>query len=131
MKDGKQSKLFKLFAKMLDKKLIRKNQCILLGNLKDKSKEVSNIIVTNNAVRCLCIFIGHNKEQCYDLHWLKSMKIWKNYLNHGKRELTIFGNSYIKTNLCLFNFTYSRKQFNERKWKILYKINMIESGEIQ
>lgn len=33
--------------------------------------EVCDISVTNNAVRCLCIFIGHNKEQCYNFNWLK------------------------------------------------------------
>lgn len=76
---------------MRNQKLIRlKTQCILLQNLKDWYKEVCNIIVTNKVVRCLGIFIGRNKEQCYDINWTKIYveEKWqrKKYLNHRKQK---------------------------------------------
>lgn len=62
----------KKFVIMLDQKYIRKKtQCILLGNLRDRYKEVCNIKVTNNAVCCVGVFTGHNKKQCFILSLLK------------------------------------------------------------
>lgn len=51
---------------------LNKTQCILLGKLKDKHSNIGEINVTNDAVRCLGIFIGHDKEQCFDLNWKKN-----------------------------------------------------------
>lgn len=69
---------------------LNKTQCILLGKLKDKHSNIDEINVTNDAVRCLGIFIGHDKEQCFDLNWKKITMIWKNFLNHGKKENLLF-----------------------------------------
>lgn len=69
---------------------LNKTQCILLGKLKDKHSNIDEINVTNDAVRCLGIFIGHDKEQCFDLNWKKITTIWKNFLNHGKKENLLF-----------------------------------------
>lgn len=77
----------------------KKTQCILLGNLKDRYTEFCNISVTNNAVRCLGIFIGHNKEQCYNFYWLKIYEdIKKLFESWKKSKLTIFGKT------CVVNF---------------------------
>lgn len=68
----KRLKPLKKFVIMLDQKYIRKKtQCILLGNLRDRYKEVCNIKVTNNAVCCVGVFTGHNKKQCFILSLLK------------------------------------------------------------
>lgn len=69
---------------------LNKTQCILLGKRKDKHSNIDEINVTNDAVRCLGIFIGHDKEQCFDLNWKKITMIWKNFLNHGKKENLLF-----------------------------------------
>ena len=45
---------------------------ILLGCLKNKYTTVGGKSVTNDAVRCLGIYIGHNNTQCYELNWLKT-----------------------------------------------------------
>lgn len=69
---------------------LNKTQCILLGKLKGKHSNIGKINVTNDAVRCLGIFIGHDKEQCFDLNWKKITMIWKNFLNHGKKKTYYF-----------------------------------------
>ena len=51
--------------------IMTKTQCILLGKLKDRYKEISGIKTTNDAVNCLGIYVGHNKTQCYKLTWIK------------------------------------------------------------
>ena len=42
---------------------INKTECILLGPLKDAYDEILRIKVTNRAVKCLGIYIGHDKEE--------------------------------------------------------------------
>lgn len=37
--------------------------CILMGNLKDKHEIIEGVKVTNSAVRCLGIHIGHDKNR--------------------------------------------------------------------
>ena len=63
---------------------------ILLGNLKERYKEISGIKTTNGAVSCLGICVGHNKSQCYKLNWIKIyedmerlFELWK------RRKLTM------------------------------------------
>lgn len=93
---------------MLDQKLTRKKpQFILLGNLKDRYKESCNISVTNNAVRCLDIFIGHNKEQFYNLNWLKIYEdMVKLFESWNKRNLTIFGKTCVVNSLAISKLIY-------------------------
>lgn len=58
-------------------KNLNKTQFILLGKLKDKHSNIGEINVTNNAGRCLGIFIGHDKEHCFDLNWKKNYDMEK------------------------------------------------------
>ena len=57
---------------------ISKTECILLGNLKNMYNELYGIKITNKAVKCLGIYIGHDKEECYAKNW---MKIYHNIEN--------------------------------------------------
>lgn len=57
-----------------------------MGNLKDKPEIIEGVKVTNSAVRCLGIHIGHDKNKCNELNWMKLTMTWKNCLSHGKRE---------------------------------------------
>ena len=49
---------------------INKTECILLGSLKNMYNEVCNIKVNTNVVKCLGIFMGHNKIECYRKNWI-------------------------------------------------------------
>lgn len=51
---------------------LNKSQCILMGNLKDKHEIIEGVKVTNSAVRCLGIHIGHDKNKCNELNWMKT-----------------------------------------------------------
>ena len=48
-----------------------KTECILLGPLKEAYDEILGIKVTNKAVKCLGIYIGQDKEECYNKNWMK------------------------------------------------------------
>lgn len=65
---------------------INKTQCILLGSLKDRYNNISGIDVTNDVVRCLGIYIGHNKNQCYELNWLHSFQNMEKLFESWKKK---------------------------------------------
>ena len=44
---------------------ITKTECILLGPLKGQFDQIHGINVAKQSVKCLGIFLGHNKEECY------------------------------------------------------------------
>ena len=44
---------------------INKTECILLGNLKGRFENIHGIKVNTTVIKCLGIYIGHNKEECY------------------------------------------------------------------
>lgn len=46
---------------------INMTECILLGGLKDMFDKINGIKATNKAVMCLGIYIGHDKEECYNI----------------------------------------------------------------
>lgn len=50
--------------------------CILMGNLKDKHEIIEGVKVTNSAVRCLGIHIGHDKNRF-------EVKLDENLQRHG------------------------------------------------
>lgn len=52
--------------------------------LKNLYDEFHGIKTTNEAVRCLEIFIGHDKVECYNKKWMKL--ILKSFLNLRKEE---------------------------------------------
>ena len=57
---------------------------------------VGGISVTNDAVRYLGIYIGHNKTQFYELNWLKTYDDMKKlFESWKKRKLTIFGKACV------------------------------------
>ena len=48
--------------------------------------ELCNIKVKTNVVKCLGIFMGHNKIEYYRKSWInKSEELEKNCLKHGRR----------------------------------------------
>ncbi len=78
-----------------------KTEGILLGTLKNTVLEYSGIKFTNNAVRALGVYIGHDRQKCYEKNWtnkIDKIKIiferWKN------RNLTLFGKILIIKSLA-------------------------------
>ncbi len=90
------------FSKVAGPRLNKdKTEGILLGPLKDTLINYNEIKFTNEAVRCLGIYMGHDKDTCEFKNWyekLEKMKIvferWKN------RKLTIFGKTLIIKSLA-------------------------------
>ena len=93
----------KLFSEVAGPKLnVEKTEGILLGPLKDTLARYKGINFTNKAVRCLGIYMGHDKDECHTKNWLdKIEKIrivfekWKN------RNLTLFGKLLIIKSLAI------------------------------
>ena len=86
---------------------VQKTECILLGNLKNKYDKIDGIKVTNGAVKCLGIYLGHNQDECYTKNWLEKydqvqniFEVWK------KRHLTIFGKKCVINSLVMSKFMY-------------------------
>ena len=46
-------------------------ECILIGDLKNKFEKIFEIKVTNKTIQCLGIYIGHDKEECYNQNWMR------------------------------------------------------------
>ena len=92
--------------------LLNKDKCegLLLGGLKNNFNEYEGIKFTNNPIRCLGLYIGHDAIKCNELNWVPKLKrierqteIWKT------RNLTMFGKvTLIKTLLIpqlIYNMT--------------------------
>ncbi len=78
-----------------------KTEGILLGTLKDQVPSHNGINFTNNAVRVLGVYIGHNKNQCYTKNWTDKLDKIKLVFERWKwRKLTIFGKILIIKSLA-------------------------------
>ena len=74
----------------------------MLVILKDKPETFEWKNVTKTAVKNLGIYTGHEKIECYNKDWIKTIMKWKNYLNHGKDEnFLCFGKCTIINTLAL------------------------------
>ena len=58
---------------------VRKSKNICMYN------ELYGMKITNKAVKCIGIYIDHDKEECYAKNW-KYITILRNFLNPGKKE---------------------------------------------
>ena len=96
------------FCKLAGSKInLSKTECILLGNLKDQFENLEGIKVAKQAVKCLGIFVGHDKIECYNKNWMKIyhdieilFESWK------KRKLTLFGKVTVVNSLALPKLIY-------------------------
>lgn len=96
------------FCKLAGLKInLSKTECILLGNLKDQFDNLKGIKVANQAVKCLGIFVGHDKIECYNKNW---MKIYHDieilFESQKKRKLTLFGKVTVVNSLALPKLIY-------------------------
>ena len=81
---------------------------IWLGPFKEyMSNTYAGIKWTNDAVRCLGIYIGHDREKCRQMNWTnKLVKIKKLLRQWDRRNLTILGKVMIVKALALPLITY-------------------------
>ena len=72
---------------------MEKTKGIWLGPLKDLGlRRFCGITWTGNPVKCLGIYIGHKKEKCYHMNWVKRLTQIKNEIKMWKcRKLTLEG----------------------------------------
>ena len=78
-----------------------KTEGILLGPLKDTINEIHGIKFTNKAVRCLGIYVGHDKNECHDRNWTDRInKLMKVFERWKHRHLTLFGKILIVKSLA-------------------------------
>ena len=105
---------------------INKTECILLGTLKNLYDELYGIKTTNKAVRCLGIFIGHDKVECYNKNWMKVYHdVEKLFESWKRRKLTLFGESCIINTLALSKLTYVASILNSPENDFLKKIQRL------
>ena len=101
--------ILSLFSTYAGPKLnLRKTKGIWLGPLKDLGIRVMNdITFTGNPIKCLGIYIGHNKEKCYYYNWVKKIEKIKNIANMWKRRnLTIFGRVHVIKTYIMSQIVY-------------------------
>ncbi len=117
------------FSKVAGPKLnIEKTEGILLGPYKNTIASFENVNFTNEAVRYLGIYIGHNKEECNKRNWddkLEKIQIilekWK------KRHLSLFGKILVIKSLAAsilvhpMSILYTPKEFLQEVEKIFFK----------
>ena len=84
-----------------------KTEGIWIGKLKNCKDKIRGIKWTQNPVKALGIFFGHDKEECQKLNWEKRIEEMKNqFTAWGKRNLTIMGKILIIKTLILPKFTF-------------------------
>ncbi len=80
---------------------IDKTEGILLGPLKNTLRSYMDIKFTNEAIRCLGIFIGHDKIKCHEKNWTAKLDKIKIIFERWKsRHLSIFGKNLIIKSLA-------------------------------
>ena len=78
-----------------------------LGTLKDQYHTVEGIKVSKHEVKCLGIYIGHDKIECYNKNWMNVYhNIEKLFESWKKRKLTLFGKRTIVNTLAIPKLIY-------------------------
>ncbi len=80
---------------------VEKTEGILLGPLKNTMTSFKGVKFTNEAIRCLGIYLGHDKNECYEFNWQNKLdKIRKVFERWKHRNLTVFGKILIIKSLA-------------------------------
>ncbi len=91
------------FSKVAGPKLnVEKTEGILLGPLKDSIPAYRGIKFTNEAIRVLGVYMGHDKHMCHTKNWEDKLSRIRIVFERWKhRNLTIFGKSLIIKSLAI------------------------------
>ena len=102
-------KIIKQFSKYSGLHLnIEKTEGVWLGASKNFEKTYKGIKFTDEPIRYLGIYFGHNKDKCYELNWLEKInKLEKTLDSWKKRKLTLFGKITVIKSLAISKLIYS------------------------
>lgn len=73
---------------------VEKTEGILLRPLKNSLQYVDGIKTTNNTVKSLGIFLGHDKEAIHEKNWLNKLKEFEKILDSWRIRKLIYKFSY-------------------------------------
>jgi pyruvate/oxaloacetate carboxyltransferase len=65
---------------------INKTECILLGNLKNKTHNLHGIEVNTDCIKVLGIYIGHNIQKCTQNNWGNKVKELERLFESWKKK---------------------------------------------
>lgn len=101
-------RIIEKFGRMSGTKLnVEKKKGILLGPLKNSLQYVDSIKMTNNPVKSLGIFLGHDKEANDEKNWLNKLKEFEKILDSWRiRKLTLFGKCTVINSLIVSKLLY-------------------------
>ena len=81
--------------------------------------ELNGIRITNGAIKCLGIYIGHDKLDCYNKNWMKVYHdVEKLFESWKRRKLSIFGKCKIINTLALSELLYIANIFRLTRQKV-------------
>ncbi len=87
---------------------VKKTEGIWLGANKQLPKSVHGIVFTDRPLKCLGLYVGHDKDECYKKNWIdklnkieKTLDIWK------RRQLSIQGKVIIVKSLIMSKLVYN------------------------
>ena len=98
---------------------IGKTAGILLGNLRDTENKIHGVTFPKEPIKCLGVYIGHNKNECENLNWKPKIEdMQKLFESWKKRKLTLFGKVQIINTLAISKFVYNFTILDVPKWAI-------------
>ena len=84
-----------------------KTEAIWIGSKKHSTDKVGNILWTDQPIKALGIFFGHDKKQCEKLNWDSKLDSCKKLINTwSKRKLTMYGKILIIKSIIIPKLTY-------------------------
>lgn len=84
-----------------------KTEGLWIGKLKHCKDKIGGIKWTNEPVKALGIYFGHNKNECEKLNWEGKIDKMKNMIKQwGRRNLTMIGKILIIKSLVMPLFTF-------------------------
>lgn len=120
-------RIIEKFGRMSGTKLnIEKTEGILLGPLKNSLQYVDGIKMTNNPVKSLGIFLGHDKESNDEKNWLNKLKEFEKILDSWRiRKLTLFGKCTVINSLIVSKLLYLFTVLENPNIEFIKKLNKI------
>ena len=100
--------IIEIFGNLSGLKLNRnKTEGIWLGRLKHCKEKFEDISWTNEIVKCLGVYFGHNKAKCQQANIEKQIQKSENIINSwNKRNLSLIGKITVVKSLILPNITF-------------------------
>ncbi len=87
---------------------LNKTEGLGLGIFKNVPENFKEITWPKMPIRCLGIYIGHNKGECYKRNWLDKIDKLQQLLDRWRtRSLTLFGKIIIIKALCISQLVFS------------------------